>query len=476
MTVASTMQAQLVPAQLRIHKLEAERQSFKKKIEHLLRKYGEEKPTWQRGEYQKIHVVIDDLTKELNEEKKNRRRLEILNSKLVNELANVKSAAKQFRQDYEEEKKARELTERVCNELTNKIAEDKAEIEAMKTKSIKIRKEVEEERKMLQMAEVWREERVRIKLIDAKLVLEHKYCQMNKLMRDFEDFLSSGSTTLDVMKSRKAQLIRQAAKSVNVKDTKEFFYVPPKPCDIYTIFEELRQTEANESAIEPCDNQSSACDVSKIQAANSIVDNYKNQNLLKHSNVFIDDNCGLEECGIGWETVTHADDQISNCSPKGSDINGQLSQCNNAWQSSREYNKNAGQHSPNTQISEVCSVSTEKSMQKTSSISKLWRSSPRNGKCHTMTSDDSNGRLLNATISSLGTAPKRKSCDGSLVHRNFVEQWSSPDLVNPYVIRGMKGYNEWPRGIKKNCLKLKLLEARMESQKAQLHNVVKQTT
>ena len=41
------------------------------------------------------------------------------------------------------------------------------------------------------MAEVWREERVHMKLIDAKVALDEKYSQMNKLVADLETFLKS---------------------------------------------------------------------------------------------------------------------------------------------------------------------------------------------------------------------------------------------------------------------------------------------
>ncbi|CAI9770339.1 unnamed protein product [Fraxinus pennsylvanica] len=77
---------------------------------------------------------------------------------------------------------ARELIEEVCDELAKEIGEDKAEVEAVRRESMKFLEEVEEERKMLQMAEVWREERVQMKLVDVKVMLEEKYSQMNMLI------------------------------------------------------------------------------------------------------------------------------------------------------------------------------------------------------------------------------------------------------------------------------------------------------
>ncbi|KAF2304967.1 hypothetical protein GH714_000772 [Hevea brasiliensis] len=97
----------------------------------------------------------------------------------------------------------RELMEEVCKELAHKIAEDKAIVETLKMESINIREQVEEERKMLQIAEAWCEERVHMKMADAKLALDDKYCQMNKFIADLEAFLRSRGGTLDVGELRK---------------------------------------------------------------------------------------------------------------------------------------------------------------------------------------------------------------------------------------------------------------------------------
>ncbi|KAA8543596.1 hypothetical protein F0562_021658 [Nyssa sinensis] len=92
---------------------------------------------------------------------------------------------------------------------------------------MKFREEVEEERRMLQMAEVWREERVQMKLVDAKVTLEEKYSQMNKLVADLETFLSSRSATPapDAEEMKKAEFLRQAAALAFVKaqKTKAYF-------------------------------------------------------------------------------------------------------------------------------------------------------------------------------------------------------------------------------------------------------------
>ncbi|KAM7462285.1 hypothetical protein LguiA_030406 [Lonicera macranthoides] len=70
-------------------------------------------------EHEKIRTIIDDMKTNLHREKKNRQRLELANSKLVNELADSKLLVKRFMLDYEKERKARELIEEVCDELVD---------------------------------------------------------------------------------------------------------------------------------------------------------------------------------------------------------------------------------------------------------------------------------------------------------------------------------------------------------------------
>lgn len=117
----SAMEVELEQAQARIHELETEKRSSKKKLEHFLKKLSEERATWRSREHEKIRAIIDDVKADLTRERKNRQRLEIVNSKLVNELADAKLSAKRYMQDYEKERKARELIEEVCDELAKEI-------------------------------------------------------------------------------------------------------------------------------------------------------------------------------------------------------------------------------------------------------------------------------------------------------------------------------------------------------------------
>lgn len=475
-SVVSALEAELEQARARIQDLETERRSSKKKLEHFLRKVSEEKASWRSREHEKIRVFIDDLKTDLNRERKNRQRIEILNSKLVNELADAKLSAKRFMQDYEKERKARELIEEVCDELAKEIGEDKAEVEALKRESMKLREEVEEERKMLQMAEVWREERVQMKLVDAKVALEQRYSQMNKLVTDLEKFLRSRSATPDDKEMKEAEMLRQAAASVNVQDIKEFSYEPPNPDDIFSVFEDVNFGEPNEREIEPCVAYSPASHASRIHTVSPEVNGINKNGFQRHAITFTDDNGDIEEDESGWETASHIEDQGSSYSPEGSvaSVNNNCRE-SNVSASGTEWEDNAGEETPITEISEVCSIPS-KHLKKVSSIARLWRSSSNNGESYKIISVDGiNARLSNGRVSNGGgiMSPDRVSGKGGLSPSDLLGgKWSSPDSGNAH-IRGMKGCI--PRSAQKNSLKAKLLEARMENcQKVQLRHVLKQ--
>ncbi|KAL5577765.1 hypothetical protein UlMin_019464 [Ulmus minor] len=471
-SMVSALETELEQAHVRIQELETDRRSSKKKLEHFLRKVGEEKAAWRSREHEKIRAFVDDMKGELNRERKTRQRIEILNSKLVNELADAKLAAKRFMQDFEKERKSRELIEEVCDELAKEIGEDKAEAEALKREALKLREEVDDERKMLQMAEVWREERVQMKLIDAKVALEEKYSQMNKLVADLEKFLVSRGATTDVKELKEAELLRQTAASVNVQEVKEFSYEPPNPDDIFAVFEEVNFGEPNEREIEPCVAYSPASHASRIHTVSPEVNGISKNCIKGHISSFADHNGDIEEDESGWETVSHVEDQGSSYSPEGSAPSVNKNHRESNFSGSTEWEETVGEETPITEINEVCLVPT-KQFKKGSSITRLWRSGSNNGENYKIISVEGiNGRISNGRISNAGTmSPDQGSGKGGLSPSDFPGQWSSPDSGNSH-IRGMKGCI--PRTGQKNSLKSRLLEARMESQKVQLRHVLKQ--
>ncbi|KAJ8478163.1 hypothetical protein OPV22_021890 [Ensete ventricosum] len=168
-SIVSIIRAELKQARYHINELKNERRSAKEKLNHFLRKLAVEKASRQSRasrEHERVLNLVEVIKDDLGRERKGRKRVEIMNSKLVHELAEAKLLAKQYLQDYEKEKKERELIEE---------------------------EELDEERRMLQMAEVWHEERVQMKLVDAKLMLEEKYAELSELQADLDAFLRAHS-------------------------------------------------------------------------------------------------------------------------------------------------------------------------------------------------------------------------------------------------------------------------------------------
>ncbi|KAL1828191.1 hypothetical protein DCAR_0207385 [Daucus carota subsp. sativus] len=105
---------------------------------------------------------IMELKANVERERKARKKVESINKKLVKELCEMK--------------KGREEAERVCSEVCKEMALNKEEISRAKL-------ELQEERKMLRVAEVLREERVQMKLADAKFILEEKLLELEAIKR-----------------------------------------------------------------------------------------------------------------------------------------------------------------------------------------------------------------------------------------------------------------------------------------------------
>uniref|UniRef100_A0A6V7QV32 Uncharacterized protein n=1 Tax=Ananas comosus var. bracteatus TaxID=296719 RepID=A0A6V7QV32_ANACO len=479
----STLQLELQQARARVNGLELERQSAKKKLDQFLKKLSEEKAAWRSREHEKVRAIIDGMKGDLSRERKNRHRLEIINSKLINELSEAKLSAKRLLQDYDKERKARELIEEVCDELAKEIEEDKVEVEILKRETAKIREEVDEERRMLQMAEVWREERVQMKLIDAKLTLECKYSQLIKLQQEIEAFLREyGWKDKKDAVVKKADHLKDAIDSVKVEEIEEFTYEPPPESeDILSVFEELHpreeeEQEEYEKEIEPCYGSSSALRESEIHEVASPETDLFLENSgklfgskLVHNKSEIDD-------GSSWETISHEEEQGSSTSPGGSEPSvNKFCEESNASLSVDDWEENQKDSKLNTEIGENCCTNMKKSRKKDISISRLWRSSYSNNgdHCKRNSVEITNGRPSNGGISN-GICSPEGGIDEVGRSPRSIGHWNPPDSVSQHFSRGIKGCIEWPRGAQKHSLKAKLLEARMESQKIQLRHVLKQ--
>lgn len=457
-SVVTALEAELKQARVRILELETERHASKKKLENFLRKVDEEKTVWRMREHEKIRVFIESMRTELNHERKNRRRAEHFSSKLVHELTDAKSLVKRLMQDYEEERKERELIEQVCEELAKEIGDDKAEMEASKRESAKLREEVEEERKMLQLAEVWREERVQMKLVDAKVAVEEKYSQMNKLAADLQNFLKSRGAISDIKEMREAVLLGNAASSVSIQDIRQFTYQPSKPDDIFSIFEEVNFDENHEREVKPYGSDSPATETSKVGSTSPDVNvdaAKRGDGALICSHALIDQNGDIDD-ESGWETVSQVEDQDSSYSPEGSmtkppaNKNCKKSSSTSGSESGTDWEAYGGGETT-INISEVYSELVKKSKKVSSLTKRLWKSGHNNG-------GDSNKMMVPVKeCNGRASSPEEGESVNGGSSPDFMGQWNSFDLGEAQIARQRKGQ-----------ISVK------ESQKLQLRHVLKQ--
>ncbi|KAK9093585.1 hypothetical protein Syun_028496 [Stephania yunnanensis] len=192
LSIISALHAELEQAHVQLDQLIREQRSdHKREVDYLMKRFGEEKAAWRCKDKERVRAAVETIAGDLEVEKKLRRRSESLNKKLGVELAETKAALSKVVEELQSEKKARRIMEEVCDELSQGIGDDKAKVEEMKRESEKVREEVEKEREMLQLADLLREERLQMKLSEAKYQFEEKNAAVDKLRDELEAYLKS---------------------------------------------------------------------------------------------------------------------------------------------------------------------------------------------------------------------------------------------------------------------------------------------
>ena len=191
MSLISALHAELERARLQVNQLIQEQRSDQHDINYLMKCFAEEKAAWKNKEQKVVEAAIESIAGELEVERKLRRRFESLNKKIGKELTETKTSLLKSVKELESEKRARVVIEQVYDELAQDISEDKAEKEELKRESAKVRDEVKKEREMMQLADVLCEQRVQMKLSEAKYHLEEKNAAVDKLRNQLENFLGT---------------------------------------------------------------------------------------------------------------------------------------------------------------------------------------------------------------------------------------------------------------------------------------------
>ncbi|KAL9267861.1 hypothetical protein AKJ16_DCAP12550 [Drosera capensis] len=189
MTLVSALKVELDHARIQIDQL------IQGEVDGLMQQFAKEKAAWKSRERERIKDAVSCIVSELENEKRMRKQVLRLNKKLGFELADARAELSKVTRKLESERRAREILEHTCNELTGGIEGGHVDVEELKRESARAREEVEKERQMFQLADVLREERVQMKLAEAKYEFEEKAAALERLRSELEGYFGNSGIT-----------------------------------------------------------------------------------------------------------------------------------------------------------------------------------------------------------------------------------------------------------------------------------------
>ncbi|KAF8379643.1 hypothetical protein HHK36_029086 [Tetracentron sinense] len=217
-SLVKSLKMELNHARSQIKELIQEQQADQHEIDELMKQVAEDKLVRKSKEQDRIKAAVQSVRDELEDERKLRKRSESLHRKLARELSEVKSAFSDALKELEKERTARTLLEDMCDEFARGIGEYEQEVRALKHKSEKdqIGRD-DHDRLILHISEAWLDERMQMKLAEAQCDLVEKNTIVDKLSFEIETFLrakrSSNSKNND---SKESWLRRHSLESVHM--------------------------------------------------------------------------------------------------------------------------------------------------------------------------------------------------------------------------------------------------------------------
>lgn len=190
-SLISALRSELDVARSHVRRLIKEQSSDAHAVEGLKKQLAGEMESWKAKQKEKVANALQSIVTELDSEKKSRRRAERTNKKLATALADTEASLQAATKEVERERKSRGRVEKICSELIRGIGEDRAEVEALKRETEKAQEELHKEREMLQLADEWREQRVQMKLSEARLQFEEKNAAVNQLRDELQAYLDT---------------------------------------------------------------------------------------------------------------------------------------------------------------------------------------------------------------------------------------------------------------------------------------------
>ncbi|KAF8380121.1 hypothetical protein HHK36_027593 [Tetracentron sinense] len=189
-SLVRALKMELDRARAQIKVLLQEQQADQHEIDNLMNQVAEDKLVRKSKEQDRIKAAVQSVRDELEDERKLRKRSESLHRKLARELSEVKSAFSNALKELEKERKTRMLLEDLCDEFARGIGDYEQEVRAFKHKFEKDQGGMDNnDRLILHISESWLDERMQMKHAEARCDLTERNTIVDKLSLEIESFL-----------------------------------------------------------------------------------------------------------------------------------------------------------------------------------------------------------------------------------------------------------------------------------------------
>lgn len=186
------LKIELDHSRAKIKELLQEKQTGMQEVDDLMKQVAEEKINRKKKEQNRIKAAVQSVKDELEDERKLRKRSENLHQNLAQDLSNMKSSFSNVLKELERERKARILLENLCHEFAKGIRDYEEEVRLLRHKPEMDHAHMKNaDRLILHISEAWLDERMQMKIAETQNSLSDENTILDKLSLDIENFLQA---------------------------------------------------------------------------------------------------------------------------------------------------------------------------------------------------------------------------------------------------------------------------------------------
>ncbi|KAJ7205927.1 hypothetical protein O6H91_04G084100 [Diphasiastrum complanatum] len=189
--MVNAMQRELQKVWVQVQELEEACIWARMEINNLHLRVDSKGKSWPSKVYTKFAAKVLSLKEDAAQESQSQQQLQMHIKRLEKQLAESKAALIKAKKDMIKERKGREVLELVCAELAREIRQDKLDPDKLKQNRPQSNHQAETEGKILRMSEEWREEKVQVKVTEAKFEVAHDNLSIGSFEQKVKGFLAA---------------------------------------------------------------------------------------------------------------------------------------------------------------------------------------------------------------------------------------------------------------------------------------------